>query len=124
MALLNEAQFDVCPNCDSENTYWLASGTVGDRQCLRCDCIWRVKDWSAILFVGAEGLSELGEPYPEWIRQALPTDLERASKVLDPKVLSLDGIGRPYWALVVLPSAPMPIRLRAAMFSRVVRLEE
>jgi hypothetical protein len=85
----------------------------------------------AVVLVGAEGVSELGDPPPDWIRAAT-TDEQRAFNAMlvkekglqDPADAYIDSNGRPYWLMTVDPDAPQHILDRAQCMVRVVRFTE
>lgn len=76
------------------------------------------------VWLGAEGVSEAPVG---WTREADgdETVAVHAAKTDAPpaRTCSLDGIGRPYWLVEVLPTVPEPIRKLAGERVRMLRLE-
>ncbi len=100
-----------------------------------------VRTRDCTLFIGAEGVSELGHPPPIWCREATPEEIEqtRQERALgdarsggrDDKKdhddwigLFTDGIGRPYFLMTVTREAPIEIWIKASSHLRVKRLED
>jgi hypothetical protein len=76
------------------------------------------------LLVGAEGVSEQeGQP---WLREATPDEIDAFAATLPPDVklrdVTIDGVGRPYFVMTVLPDAPAEIYGYASRYQRVKRL--
>lgn len=82
----------------------------------------------ATLFVGAEGVAEIADK--PWQRRA--TEEERLAFVAEKcgnheQVFEnslVDGIGRPYWLLTILDTAPAHVQEKARKFARCVRVTE
>lgn len=95
------------------------------------------------ILLGAEGCSELGDPWPVWVRYAEPWELDEwkterlkamggiglgagglqdaAQRVSD---LCVDGTGRPYYLVAVRADAPADIWEAAQKKLRVLRLRD
>ncbi len=83
-----------------------------------------------LVLLGAEGYSETaGQP---WLRDATDDDwitfgrrVEAHSKAIDAGVteILLDGTGRPYFLVAVLPDAPESVRKLARGHLRLLRFE-
>ncbi len=71
------------------------------------------------LLVGAEGCAEAEGA--EWLREATDEEAKQFAAE-NPKVANIDGIGRPYFLMTVLDSAPADVLERAKRNLRVLRL--
>lgn len=88
-------------------------------------------DQVIVLLLGAEGVSELRDA--PWAREASESEVEllklhikeRRELPTDPyyEDLLIDGIGRPYWAIAIEPTAPEWAREIAGRKIRALRLE-
>jgi len=93
------------------------------------------------LFIGAEGVSELGDPPPCWLREPTREEIEqtRAERKLgdaraggrddraddaDWEGLWIDRMGRPYFLMTITREAPLEIWIKASSHLRVKRLED
>ena len=76
------------------------------------------------VWLGAEGVAEAPEG---WTREAdgeETTAIHAAKADVPPaRTCCIDGVGRPYWLVEVLPVAPAPIRKLAGERVRMLRLE-
>jgi hypothetical protein len=78
-----------------------------------------------LVLLGAEGLAELEGV--DWLRAATPAEtatFKRRHRLseLDYEAASLDGTGRPYFLVALLPGAPDVVCVRARAHLRVLRL--
>lgn len=82
-----------------------------------------------IIYIGAEGIAELGDV--PWFRDPTLAELDAWRErhvgagvtVPSDAALSLDRTGRPYWPKLLLDGAPEAARDVAERYWRVVRLE-
>jgi hypothetical protein len=82
-----------------------------------------MNETTATLLLGAEGCSEAsGVP---WLRDATDEEVQ-AVLATEPKAgeLLLDGTGRPYFWMTVLPGAPAWALAKARRVLRAVRLDD
>jgi hypothetical protein len=78
-----------------------------------------------VVLLGAEGVSELEGQ--SWLREASADETAAfvAGLGLAPEANPfLDRLGRPYWAMVLMPDAPEPLRAKARRYQRLVRLTD
>lgn len=61
-------------------------------------------DITRMIMLGAEGCTEVAN-FP-WIREASPEESQDFFTI-HPKLSGIDGIGRPYWVMVLEDAAPL-----------------
>lgn len=81
------------------------------------------KEPNILIAVGAEGICEIMEDKPDWVREAT---IEEAKFFIDkyPLVKMIDETNRPYYVMAVTQYAPPPVIEKCKKYLRVVRLTD